>query len=86
MSEYCTIQGRGVVCLKFNLRNCRDVDNVFMENGAFTNSIYPDESPHNAMSQHGLHYSPCLAHSWCNVTVNNIKSPLQDTIYLLENA
>ena len=43
-----------------------------MENGAFANNIYPDETPHNAMSHQGLHYSPCLAHSWCNVTVNNI--------------
>ena len=38
----------GVACLKFNARNCGDVVNALnMQNVNFTNSVDPDETPHN---------------------------------------
>ena len=50
---------RGVACLKFNVRNCGDVVNAFLQQqknkkGAFTNSVDPNET-----SQLGLRYLPC---------------------------
>ena len=57
-------KGRGVACLKFNVRNYEDVFNALMQNRAFTNSVDPGERPHNAASHQGLRYLPCLAHSW----------------------
>ena len=52
---------RGVVCLKFNVCNCRDVVNAFIQTikkGAFTNSIDTDEMRHNKVSHQGLCYIP----------------------------
>ena len=49
----------GVACLKFNVRNCGEVVNAFMQNVNFTNSVDPDETPHNAASHQSLHYLPC---------------------------
>ena len=46
-------------CLKFNVRDCGDVGNAFIEKRAFTNSVDPDETPHNAVSRQGLRYLPC---------------------------
>ena len=43
-------KGRGVACLKFNVRNYEDVFNALMQNRAFTNGEDPGERPHNAAS------------------------------------
>ena len=43
-----------------------DRETAFMQNfkkGIFTNSIDPDETPHDAASHLSLRYLPCLAHS-----------------------
>ena len=53
---------RGVVCLKFNVRNGRDVANAFIQTfkrGAFSNRIDTDKTPHNAASHQGLCFMPC---------------------------
>ena len=47
---------RGMVCQKFNKRNCRDVVNALCKNGAFSNSVDPDKMPQNAESHQGLRY------------------------------
>ena len=67
------ILGRGVACLKLNVRNCWDVVFAFMrrkksKKGAFTNSEDPDETPHYAASHLGLCYLSFL------IMVDNIKS------------
>ena len=54
----------GVNCLKFNIRNCGDVVNVFLQiikKGAFTNSEDPDDTRQNAASHLGLRYLPFQA-------------------------
>ena len=57
-------RGQGVACLKFNVRNCGDVVDAFYakisQMGAFTNSVDPDETPHNAVSHQGLRYLRCV--------------------------
>ena len=50
---------RGVAYLKFNVCNCGDVVNAFMKKRAFSNSVDPDETLHNASSHQGLRYFPC---------------------------
>ena len=55
--SYFHKQTRGLASLKFNIRNCGDVVNVFMQTikkGAFTNSVDPDDTPQNAASHQGL--------------------------------
>ena len=59
--ESLSVVIRGIACLKFNVRNCRDVVNAFMQHKkrAITNSIYPDETPQNAASHQSLRYLSC---------------------------
>ena len=58
----------GEACLKFHVCNCGDVVNaltsMLIQKGAFTNSVDPVETPHNAASHQDLCYLPCYAHPW----------------------
>ena len=66
---------RDVACLQFNVCNCVDVVNEFMQiipkKGASTNSVDPDETPRFAASHQDLCYLPCQ--STFLVTFDNIK-------------
>ena len=74
---------RGVAYLKFNVCNCGDVVNAFMKKRAFSNSVDPDETSHNA-SSHQV-YPICHVKQIFDNRVDNIKSYMnQDLFHFVE--
>ena len=75
------MNSRGEACLKFNVCNCGDLVNVFIEKTskyrAFTHSVDPGETSHNATSHQGLCY--------CHVTVDNIKPYMDQDLFYFVN-
>ena len=59
--------------------NCGDVVKIFIQKGAFTNSVDPDETPHDDVSS-GFALFAML--STFLVTVNNIKSYMNQDLSL----